>query len=139
MANTINLKGDGIRKEAVASSPIMPGHLVEFGGAQEMRVHSTAAAHARPAFALENDLIGRGIDDAYAAGEVVQYMVFPPGAEINALLSYGENVTKGAKLTSNGDGTLRLATGTNHVVAYAMDALNLSAADEDARLRVEVA
>lgn len=119
MPKTIVLKGDYIRKEAEASAAITPGHLVEFGGANELRVHSTIGGQARKAFALENDLIGRDWDAAYAANEQVQYAVPVPGAEIYALVNAA--VTKGDFLESNGDGRLKVSStpveGSNIAVA----------------------
>lgn len=147
MPKTIILRANAdsfIRKEAEASSAILPGELVEFGGINELQAHGTDAGIARKAFALENDLIGKGIDDAYAAGETVQYAVCSSGTEIYAFLNGGENVAKGAALVSAGEGSLR-AVGSEPeddvVVAFALEALNISSqsAGDDSRLKVEVA
>ena len=145
---TITLKGDHIRKEAIASAAITPGHLVEFGGAQELQAHGTAAVNARKAFALENDLIGGAIGTAYALNQTVQYGVFPQGAEVYALVAAAATaVTKGAALESAGDGTLRILTTDaatddtqrDSVVAYALEAVDNSGGGSAARIRVEVA
>lgn len=140
-AHTIALKGEFIRKEAIASAAIKPGHLVEFGGAKELQVNATAAtAPSRKAFALENDLIGKGIDDAYASGETAQYGVFQAGAEVYAFLAAGENAAKGAKLVSAGNGALAvMGTGEGlGVVAYAAEAKN-NTSSFAVRITVEVA
>lgn len=151
MAKVIALKGDFMRKEAEASAAITPGHLVEFGGANELRVHATAGGNGRKAFALENDLIGDGIDDAYASGDTVQYGVFASGAEVNALVAAAATaITKGAPLESNGTGTLRLHTPANTtdsdvdikvgaIVAYALEAVDNSGGGAAVRIKVEVA
>lgn len=140
MPKTIVLKGAGMRKEAVASSAITPGHLVEFGGSNELEVHGTAAGAARKAFAVESDLIGRGITDAYAQGETVQYEVLPPGVEVYAFLAGGESVSKGDPLVSDGAGALAaMATGEEgSVVAFALEDLDNSGSAA-ARIQVEVA
>jgi len=130
MPNTISLKGDFVLKEGEASEAITPGHLVEFGGANDLRKHSTGGGTARKAFALENDLVGKAIGDDYASGETVRYGVFPSGSEINALLDGGENVAKGARLVSSGDGNLReeaTEPEQDAIVAYAMEAVDNSA------------
>lgn len=138
MAKTIALKGDFIRKEAEASEAITPGHLVEFGGANELRKHATLGAQARKAFALENDLIGKGIDNDYALGDAVQYGVFVPGSEVYALLLAGESCSKGDFLESAANGTLQVAStpveGSN--IAVALEAITGGAAAK--RVRVEV-
>lgn len=142
--NTIALKGGFIRKEGEASSAITPGHLVHFGGANDLEVQDTAGDPARCAFALENDLVGGGIDTAYAAGETVQYGVFEKGAEVYAFLDGGENVAKGAKLVPAGDGSLA-AMGSGEeasIIAYALEAKDnsgTSAGGPQMRIKVEVA
>lgn len=104
----IKLKGDGIQKEALANAAgIKPGHLVELMSTGKLRVHATAGAQCQRGFALENNLIGDGIDDAYASGDNVIYEVFPPGCEVNAFIDVGENITKGDLLISSGDGSLK--------------------------------
>lgn len=146
--NTIILKGNGIRKEGAASSAITPGYLVEFGGANDLQPHSTAAANARKAFAVENDLVGDGIDTDYAVGERVQYEVFGSGCEVYALVAAAATaITKGAALESAGDGTLRILTTDaatddtqrDSVVAYALEAVDNSAGGTEARIKVEIA
>jgi hypothetical protein len=146
--NTIILKCNGVRKEGIASGAITPGHLVEFGGANDLQVHSNAALNARKAFAVENDLIGNGITDAYALGDQVQYEVFYAGAEVYALVAAAATaITKGAALESAGDGTLRILTTDaatddtqrDSVVAYALEAVDNSGGASAARIKVEVA
>lgn len=135
MPNTITLKDEGraFRKEAEASAAITPGHLVEFGGAAELQVHATVGGPARRAFALENDLIGKGPLDAYAANDVVQYGVFPPGAEVWALAS--EAVDKGDFLESAGDGRLQISSTP---VAASVVAVALETIGSAGRVKVEV-
>lgn len=146
--NTVILKGNGIRKEGKASAAITPGHLIEFGGANDLRVHATAAANARKAFAVENDLVGDGIATAYATGERVQYEVFGSGCEVYALVAASATaITKGAALESAGDGTLRILTTAaattqaqrDGVVAYALEAVDNSGGGSPARIKVEIA
>lgn len=133
---TIVVKGDFIRKEGEASGAITPGDLIEFGGANELQAHATVGGQARRAYALENDLIGKGIDDAYAAGEQVQYGVFVPGAEVYARLAAGETCAKGDALESAGNGRLQVSSTPveGSIVGYAMEAQ----ATAGGRVRVEV-
>lgn len=145
---TIVLKGVPIRKEGVASGAITPGHLIEFGGANDLQVNSQAAKNARKAFAVENDLVGNGITDAYASGDQVQYVVAGAGVEIYALLAAAATaVEKGDALESAGDGTLRIQstdaatddTQRDSVVAYALEDVDNSAGATTARIKVEIA
>ena len=145
MTSTISLKGDFVQKEGEASEAITPGHLVEFGGANDLRKHATEAGPARKAFALENDLVGEGIDDAYASGDTVKYAVFLPGSEVNALLDGGENASKGSQLMSSGDGSLKVVeteAQQDSIIAWAIEAKDnsaTSAGGAQVRIKVEVA
>jgi hypothetical protein len=138
MANTIVLKGQQnvIRKEAKASAAITPGDLVEFGGTNELRVHSTIGGSARKAFALENDLVGQGIDDAYDANDTVQYGVCSPGCEVYARLAATKTCTKGDFLESAGNGRLQPASTPieQSSIAVALETISVAGS----RVRVEV-
>ncbi len=103
---TIAIKGTELRKEYVANAALSPGHLIELMSTNKVRKHATDAGNASPMFALENDLVGKGIGDAYVASEVVQCGFFQKGSEVLAWLSAGENVVIGAILDSAGDGLL---------------------------------
>ena len=65
-------------RHATAQAAILPGDLLEViptAGADlgKVRRHATAAARAAPLFADGNWQFGKGIDDAYAAGDTVPY------------------------------------------------------------------
>jgi len=143
MTNTIALKGGCIVKEAEAAGTITPGHLIERTTAGLVQVQSVAAGVAQRAFALENDLIGRGIDDNYSISETVKFGVFERGAEVYALLDGGENVAIGAQLVPAGDGSLIEASSGEEaaVCAIALEAVNnsgTSAGGAHMRILVEV-
>lgn len=110
MAQTIAVKHEGryFLKERSAAAVITPGDLVESDGAGGVQVHSTVGGEGQRAFALENDLIGKGIDDDYAASDSVRYGVFPRGAEINA--NGSEAISEGDLVESAGDGTVRVVS-----------------------------
>lgn len=135
MPKTIALKGDYIRKEGVASAAITPGDLIEFGGSKDLRAHSTVGGAGRRAFALENDLIGRGIDDAYALGEQVEYGVFVPGSEVYAKLGAGITCVKGDALESFGNGRLHVSSTPveGSVIAWALETITVAGS----RVKVE--
>lgn len=106
----IVLKGAGILKELIAAAAITPGHLVERTSSNTLRVHATAGAQTLAAFAVNNEVVGDSINDAYAASDTAHYEVLPPGCEVYAFLDIGENVAAGASLVSSGDGSLKAAT-----------------------------
>lgn len=106
---TISVQGTGIRREALASGAITPGHMVELSAAAADTVlaHNSAGQNCYPAFAVEDDLQGNEIGDAYADGARVQYNIYSPGDVVYALVTNGQAATKGAFAESGGDGGLR--------------------------------
>lgn len=145
-AKTISLSAPYRRREAVAGGAITPGMLVQIGST--VVAHATLGGNAERAFALENDLVGGGIGDAYASGETVQIGFFGPGDRVNALLAHGENVSAGDYLESDGNGALAATVNPDtddsgvtiyaaSIVAKATAALN-NTTGANARLTVEV-
>ena len=107
---TITLKGNDlvIRKEGIASVAITPGYLLE-RITTTIRPHTTAGADAAPLFAVENDIVGDGIDVDYEVNDTTLFGVMPAGAEVFALLpASAAAIVVGDLLESNGDGTLRI-------------------------------
>jgi len=142
---TISLKAPGVREEATASEAITPGHLIEFGGSDDIQKHSSAGGDAQPLVAVENDVVGDDISTDYVSGEQVQFDAPHTGAVYLMRLADGENVTRGDFLESAGDGTVQ-AAGTasssgSHVavVGQADEDLDLSgSAGEDPANRLKV-
>lgn len=133
---TIDLGGGhSVQREAVAGGTIRPGMLIAVSGATAI-AHSVPGGTAQAAFAVENDLVGKGIDDTYANGNNVIYRVFPEGARVYALLASGQNVSAGAPLQSNGAGALSAASTADNVVAKAVESVDASAGIT--RIRVEI-
>lgn len=139
MSETIFLRGENpITNERTANAAITPGHLIELMSTDKVRVHATAGGNVAPVmFAVEDDLQGNGIDDAYAATDRVKYIVPRAGDEINAILANGQTAAIGSLLESAGDGTLRVYTADvadstattiypRAIVGVAQEALDLS-------------
>jgi hypothetical protein len=131
--NTIKLKKYlDVIIERIAYAAITPGMLCElYSTSGYCRKHATSGGNAVPIFALEDELQGKGITDAYAAGDKVQLWVAQRGEEVNALLADGENVAIGDFLVSNGDGYLKKyafdsAEKEDLIVAQALEAIDRS-------------
>jgi hypothetical protein len=127
-----------------AANTIYPGQLVAWSSGEVIR-HATAADTAiQIMFAVENgqDMLGRGIDDAYVAGATCYFYHAHRGARIYAFLETAGNVAKGAPLEASGTGSLQAHT-TGQVVAWADEAVNNSGGgtgpDGSARIRVRAA
>jgi hypothetical protein len=133
--NTVKIKkyGDHI-EEIAAGGTITPGMLIAEGSAGTVAVHSTAGGNAIPMFALEDELQGKDITDAYASGSKVQCWYPYRGDQVYALLKDGETIVVGDLLESAGDGHLQKHTAGSAgeveyplaVVAQATEALDLS-------------
>ena len=108
MYHTIKLKKHAdVIEEIVATSAITPGMLLGLDGSNQVVPHSVAGGNAIRMFALEDELQGKGINDAYAAADPVQVWFPGRGDEVYAILADGENIDEGDYLESNGDGLLK--------------------------------
>lgn len=145
----ISIKGDGVRNEALANATIKPGMLVQLMSTGKVRAHASAGQNAQTAFAVEDDLQGKGIGDSYSADELVQYNIFAPGDQVLAWLQNGESVVIGDFLESAGNGELKkyvpdsagVVEYPNSLVAVAREAVDMSdssAADPSGRIIVEI-
>lgn len=106
--NRIQVKGNGRYEEAVASGILKPGHLIKLDSDGKVLVHSTPGGAAMKAFALENALLGKTIDDAYAVGDIVPYAIFMPGDVVQARVPAGAAaIVIGDQLISDGTGCLK--------------------------------
>ena len=137
--NTIKVKKySDVIEEMVASAAVTPGMLLIIESTGKVKAHNQADKDAFPIFALEDELQGKGIDDAYAANAPVQCWIPYRGDIVNAILADGENVAIGDPLTSDGHGRLKkhvTDTGAStvpwtvypeQIVGYAAEALDLS-------------
>jgi hypothetical protein len=106
--NTIKIKKYlDIVGEKVANAAITPGMLIELMSTDKVRAHASAEGNVFPMFALEDELQGNGIDDAYAADDQVQYWIPQRGEEVYAIIADGQAIAIADLLVSNGDGYLR--------------------------------
>lgn len=133
--NTIKLKKySDIIEEYAAAAEIIPGMLIELASASTVQAHSNAGQTAEKMFALEDELQGNGIDDAYSTGDQVQCWIAGRGDQVYAILADGQNVSAGDFLESDGNGYLQgadveiasSATYPDSVVAVALEAVDLS-------------
>jgi hypothetical protein len=108
--NTVKLKNyvNVFEEYDVATAAVTPGMLVELASATAVKPHATAGGNALPMFALENELEGQGVADAYAVGDKIPQVWIPQrGDVVWAILADGENVAVGDFLESNGAGLLQ--------------------------------
>jgi len=122
--------------EEKAGGVITPGMLVVLGSANTVIAHAAAGGNVAPKFALEDNLQGKGVDDNYASGDMVQSWTPTRGDRVYALLKASSTaVAIGDFLESAGNGTLQkhvadevssagaLTSNTNQIVAIAKEAV----------------
>lgn len=138
--NTVILKNYGNNfVEYEAYEALSPGMLVEpRPGYSTLRKHATEGGNAIPMFAVEDKFQGKGITDAYAAGDKVQVWIPQPGDEVYAQIEDEQEIAIGDFLESNGLGYLQKITNVEissqaadvvyplQIVAQALEKLELS-------------
>ncbi len=140
---TIRLKGVGRRIEKVAQGTITPGNLVALTRSDGFIRHPSAANKTSAMFALENELIGLGIDDNYVANDYCQVEHFHQGDWVLATLAASATkVWEGDFLESDGAGNLRLV-GADYqegatAIAQAMETVDNSGGGTVARIMVAI-
>jgi hypothetical protein len=136
--NTIWLGGEIVQvNDVAASQSIVPGMLVErfVSTGAKYRRHATAGGPTVPAVALDQNMLNKGVDDAYPIGDLVEVGIFSPGATAWMLVASGQNIANGQKLESAGDGTLRLHASGTPLFAAVEDKNNTTGGSP--RIRVE--
>lgn len=139
--NTVYLGGGTktVINHLKAVEAITPGMVCEYhNDSSELKwgVHDSADDDVE-AFVLNNQVIDNaGIDTACAAGDLVEVLALGAGATFYAIIPSGQNITRGARLQSNGDGKLK-ALGSGKAKFLALE--SSGAVTEDTRIKVEVA
>ena len=124
---TIVVKGSGIRKEAEAAGVIVPGHILELTSTGTVQAVSAADDHVQMRVAVENEVIGNGVDDNYASGDWVLFEVLERGAEFYAVVAAGAAaITWGDFLNVKADGTVLTAVDASANRAVALESVDNS-------------
>lgn len=128
-------------EEGRAGAVITPGMLIALNSSGVYVPHATADSIAERNFAIEDALQGNTIDDNYASGDLVRFIIAGRGDVVLAILEAGQNVTDGALLASDGTGGLQAAAADSDAVAVALEDRDASASAatlEDRRVRVRI-
>lgn len=134
---TISLGGNTKQREAIAGGAITPGMLLALNSSAQVIAHNLSGQEGVVGYAVEYDLTGRGISDAYAQGDQVIYRPLEDGDVFYGIVVDGQDISVGEALASDGTGKLKSAAATDMVYGYALDAVSPSGSD--ARCRVQVA
>lgn len=107
--NTIKLKKySDVIEEHKAGGTIYPGMLLIMSAEDTVVAHNDNDPGAfTPMVALEDELQGKGIDDAYVTADQVQCWIPYRGDWVYAIAVDGTNYTVGSFVASNGDGYVK--------------------------------
>ena len=135
---TIWLGGPKVEVNDLACGVVVtPGMLLEryvpSGTINRLRPNATASAFGPRLIAVEHSMANKGVNDDYAVGDLVEAISCASGTTVWAWVPSGANVAFGAKLESNGDGTLKV--GTTAPMFSALESVN--ATSGRTRIRVE--
>ena len=142
--------GEPVQIERSAVAALNPGHVLELTAADKLQKHSTAGGNIVPLLvALEDDLQGKEVLEAYAADDIIRGWIPRSGDQVILVLKEGENIAIGDVVESAGAGEVQehvvdtsdSSTPTtvygNQIIGTAVEALNLSdssGADSASRL-----
>lgn len=119
--NTIILAGIWTEDGTVAASEaIVPGMLIELNtaGTVSRWRKSQQIGLASNSFAMQQVMVNKGVDDVYAAGDLVQAGIASPGCIIWGLIASGASIVKGAPLSDAGGGLFKAASGVTNARAF---------------------
>lgn len=113
-------------RRAAAATAIKPGMLLETTADDEVKPMATAGSFTELMVAKEDDFQGRTIDDAYDPTDPVMIHRAQKGDLIQFILNAGESADPSKFGTSNGDGTIKVATSTDQRICKFAETLDLS-------------
>lgn len=157
--NTIVLKGnieerydEGVVGAAITSGECLPGMLLEQNVDEEFVPHTEANAACEMIVAVEDDFRGMtvegtlpgdgvvagGVGVGYITDDKIRFHRAQKGDVLQMILNAGESADPSKYGTSNGDGTLKVVTSTNHRLVKFLETLDLTAESDNAFIKVVV-
>lgn len=130
-----------VEEAKVASGEtILPGHIVLKSSGEYIN-HDSAGNGGKLYVADLNYLEQKNVDEALTVGDTVQAFSPRPGEEYNVMVAASQDITAvDTGLTSNGDGTLKIATVTGAtpdvVLFYADEVINTGGSTALVRCKV---
>jgi hypothetical protein len=122
---TIKVVGDGEQYEYPAHEALYPGMLVELLSTGKVRKQATDEVDAEILVAMEDNLQGNGIEDAYAEDDRVLCRAFAKGQAVLLILKDGEDVDIGDWLEAAAGGLVKKYT-SGVKLAKALEAIDAS-------------
>lgn len=122
-------------QEGIAAAATLPGLAVVFNGTGGFAI-AGASTNDKVLIAQDNYLTMKGVDDAWPAGDRMIGMEMLDEQFFNVRVPSGQNIAKGAKLTTNATGRFIVAAADSRIIAIAEEAFNnTSGSDQLVRVR----
>lgn len=122
-------------QEGIAAAATLPGLAVVFNSTGGFAI-AGASTNEKVLIAQDNYLTLKGVDDAWPAGDRMIGMEMLDEQFFNVRVPTGQNITKGAKLTTNATGRFIVAAADSRIIAIAEEAFNnTSGSDQLVRVR----
>lgn len=122
-------------QERLAAAATLPGLAVIESGANGFAI-AGANSNEKLYVAQDNYLALKGVDDAWVAGDTMIGMEMLDEQFFNVRVPTGQNLARGAKLTTNATGRFVAATTGQRIVAVTEEAFNnTSGSDQLVRVR----
>ena len=124
LPETILIKGDAwVTHEAPAAVILTPGEFVVFAADGDFEL--PAAGDLTKLIVIESDIEGNEITDDYAAADNCRAVFMQPGGIVRAIITDGQNITRGQELEVDTNGTL-IGIGSNQPIAVALETIDAS-------------
>ncbi|MBX8802649.1 hypothetical protein HBA92_18080 [Ochrobactrum sp. MR28] len=121
--------------ESTAAAAALPGLAVVFNATGGFAI-AGASTNDAVFIAQDNYLTLQGVDDEWKAGDRMISMEMLDAQLFNVRVPTGQNITKGAKLTTNATGRFVLAVAGDRIIATAEEAFNnTTGSDQLVRVR----
>ncbi|ASP79654.1 hypothetical protein GOA77_09495 [Sinorhizobium meliloti] len=122
-------------QEALAAAATLPGLAVVFNGSGHFAI-AGASTVEKVFIAQDNYLQMKGVDEAWASGDTMIGMEMLDEQFFNVRVPTGNNIAKGARLTTNATGRFVPVAAGNRVIAIAEEAYNnTTGSDQLVRVR----
>lgn len=139
-ASAANVCPDVREKKIKAAQVIKPGHIMAVDS--DEFINHASEGNGGAIYVANLSSYGQGdVDDTLTAGDTVMGFVPAPGEVFNVMVAAGENITAtDTGLSSNGDGTLKIATVTGAtpdvVLFHSEEVINTGASNTLVRCKV---
>lgn len=121
--NRIDLLYTGRYEEARANAILYPGMALLTDANGEVGPNSVAGTAYDVMIALHHQKLGKNIDEAYASGDLIPYIIPNIGDVVNVLIESAEDCTLAEFLTVTNTGTFKVATSTDLRLFKPLEAL----------------